>query len=261
MERFGNVTRNPEECEEFDLCFYEVNDVVGRSEEPRDDCHNMVSVFGDNAAVEENPGLAPVDSEGRRAVRDDDRFDWDYVCPTSEYRDEILSYIEDCDVGDGVRLDTLGFPREDFCRCERCTDEFEASSLDWEDWRASVITETLESAAETVSDGTDLSLTLYPDPSAEHQYERFGLDLERADEVVDFYVVPIYDMNYSTTYWLETLAWNFDDLLDSPFYVELYAPVEKERLEKATEVSLPHSDGVLYAYDDEMASEMVEEYS
>lgn len=256
---FGVVTRNTDACDEFDPAFYEVKDVTGRREKPVENAHNMVSVFADNRVVEDDKTLAPVNEEGERATRDHEMFDWDYVCPTSNYKDEMLDLIEECDLGEGIRLDTIGFPREGYCRCERCLNEFKDSELEWEEWRASVITDFLESAAELVE--SRLSLTLYPDPFEDHQYSRFGLDLKRASEIVDFFVVPIYDMAYATTHWLETLTWGFKDALEEPFYTELYAapPVEHEELVKATRVALRHSDGVLFAYNDEGARSVIEE--
>lgn len=271
LGRLGVVTRNCGVCGDFDIGFFEAKDVIGRREQPSSDCHNMVSVHGDNKAVEETPKLAPVNSEGERATRENEKFDWDYVCPTSEYTDEMLSLIDEySSEGNGIRLDTLGFPREGFCRCERCENAFEefsgdtfeeansedeyGSEKEWLEWRASVVTEFLEDAARRVD--TPLSLTLYPDPFPSHQYERFGLDVSRASDIVDFFVVPIYETHYDTTHWLETLALGFEDNLDKPFYVELYAPnIEMENLVKAARVALEHADGVLFAYDDESASE------
>jgi hypothetical protein len=59
---YGVVSRNVEELswEEFDLGFYEVKDVTGRSAEPVENGVTMVSCFGDNAAAEANPSLDPV---------------------------------------------------------------------------------------------------------------------------------------------------------------------------------------------------------
>jgi len=143
---YGVVTRNEEELEwaEFDASFYEVKDVTGRSAEPVADAVNMVSCFGDNAAVEAQPDLAPVSDEGERATRERRYFDWAYVCPTrADYREGLLEIIEDCaEANPDVRLDDVGFPRAEYCHCERCTEQFEASAFDDRfAWRADVITD------------------------------------------------------------------------------------------------------------------------
>ncbi|MFC4450270.1 hypothetical protein [Halorussus aquaticus] len=250
---FGVVTRNEEELDwpEFDLRFYEVKDVTGRSAEPVAEGVNMVSCFGDNAAVEADPDLAPVNEAGERATRERPYFDWAYVCPTREdYREGVLEIISDCAaVNPDVRLDDVGFPRAEYCHCERCTRQFEES--DFEDryaWRASVVTEFVAEAADRIPGKT--YFTLYPDPYPGHLYERAGLDLEALSEYVDEFVVPLYDMAYETTYWLETIASGFEDALDAPFSVELYAvDVDVDNLIHAAEVAEAYGENVLFGYD------------
>lgn len=65
---YGVVTRNAEEARwpDFDLAFYEVKDVSGRSAEPIPEAVSMISCFGDNAAAEEQPDLV---DKPRRATR------------------------------------------------------------------------------------------------------------------------------------------------------------------------------------------------
>ncbi|MFB6171783.1 MAG: hypothetical protein ABEJ23_04565, partial [Haloarculaceae archaeon] len=203
---YGVVTRNAEEVEwaEFDVGFYEVKDVSGRASDPLPDAVNMVSCFGDNAATEENPDLVPVNEAGEPATRDQRYFDWSYVCPTHErYREGLLAIVEDCAAVNGdVRLDDVGFPRQGYCRCERCERRFAASDHDdWQDWRAEVITEFVAEASDRVPGRT--YLTLYPDPYPGHLYERSGIDVAALESLVDEFVVPLYDMAYTTTYWLE----------------------------------------------------------
>jgi hypothetical protein len=267
---FGVVTRNEEELDwpEFDLSFYEVKDVTGRSAEPLAQGVNMVSCFGDNAAVEASPDLAPVSDEGERATRERPYFDWAYVCPTREdYREGVLEIVSDCaEANPDVRLDDVGFPRAEYCYCDRCTAEFEAwteqrsaeessgrgpRDCDFEDrfaWRADVITEFVAEAADRIPGKT--YLTLYPDPYPGHLYERAGLDLDALAEYVDEFVVPLYDMAYTTTYWLETIASGFEDLLDAPFSVELYAvDVDVDNLIHAAEVADAYAENVFFGYD------------
>ncbi|USZ68030.1 hypothetical protein NGM10_15015 [Halorussus salilacus] len=267
---YGVVTRNEEELAwpEFDRGFYEVKDVTGRAADPVESGVNMVSCFGDNAAVEANPELAPVSESGERATRDVKYFDWAYVCPTREdYREGVLEIVADCaEVNPDVRLDDVGFPRAEYCHCERCTERFEAwaeqrsaeessgqgtRASEHDDrfaWRAEVITEFVAEAADRIPGTT--SLTLYPDPYPGHLYERAGLDLDALAEYVDEFVVPLYDMAYSTTYWLEVIASGFEDALDAPFSVELYAvDVDVDALIHAAEVADAYAEDVLFGYD------------
>ncbi|WP_435194246.1 hypothetical protein [Natronomonas sp. EA1] len=266
---YGVVTRNAPEVEwtEFDIGFFEVKDVSGRSAEPIETGVNMVSCFGDNAAANENPDLVPVNPDGQHATRDRTYFDWAYICPTHErYKEGLLEIIEDCvEVNPDLRLDDVGFPRQEYCYCDRCNHAFE----EWVEarheagegphpeetgvddryaWRASVITEFVEEAVARITGKT--YFTLYPDPYGDHLYERAGLDLERLDELVDEFVIPLYDMAYTTTYWLEIIASGFADRLDSPISVELYAvDVDIDKLIHATEVAEAYGENVLFGYD------------
>jgi len=266
---YGVVTRNEPETEwdEFDLSFYEVKDVSGRSAEPLDDAINMVSCFGDNAAASDEPALVPVDSEGREATRDREYFDWSYICPTHDgYREGLLEMVADCAAAnDDVRLDDVGFPREGYCHCERCERRFADSEFDdWEAWRASVITEFVAAASERIPGRT--YLTLYPDPYPDHLYSRAGLDLDALGDYVDEFVVPLYDLDYGTTYWLESLVRGFRSALGgeydvagddpaTPFSVELYAvDVDVDNLIGAAEVAETYAKDVFFGYDAAQAS-------
>ncbi|WP_255149523.1 hypothetical protein [Halorarius halobius] len=266
---YGVVTRNAEETElpEFDRAFYEVKDVSGRANEPLESAVNMVSCFGDNAAAEETPELVPVTPEGQQATRDRTYFDWAYVCPThDDYRAGLLEIIEDCAEANGdVRLDDVGFPRPEYCYCDRCNRRFEewvearhergegpppeeTTSEDRYAWRASVVTEFVAEAVDRIPGRT--FFTLYPDPYGDHLYERAGLDLDALESLVDEFVVPLYDTHYGTTYWLETIARGFVDRLDTPVSVELYAvEVDIDDLVHATEVAGEYAERVLFGYD------------
>ncbi|MFB6141436.1 MAG: hypothetical protein ABEJ26_13495 [Halosimplex sp.] len=250
---YGVVTRNEPELEwaEFDRGFYEVKDVTGRAADPVENAVNMISCFGDNKAAADNPDLVPVSDEGDPATRDRPYFDWAYVCPTHErYREGLLEIVEDAaDANGDVRLDDVGFPREEYCHCDRCEAAFEASGFDdWRAWRANVITEFVAEARERVPG--KLYLALYPDPYPGHIYDRSGLDVDALAEYVDEFVVPIYDMAYTTTYWLEILAKGFEDALETPFSIELYAvDVDIDNLVHATEVAEGYAESVLFGYD------------
>jgi hypothetical protein len=256
MSEFGVVTRNAEELDwpEFDVGFYEVKSVAGKPAEPEPSAVNMVSCFADNAAATGNPDLVPEDDEGRKATRERPYFDWDYVDPSHpDYKRGLLDIVEDCVAANGdVRLDDVGWPRGEYCHCDRCDAAFADSGFeDRAAWLADVITDFVGTVREHVPG--DLYLTVYPDPYPGHLYERSGLDLEALAEYVDEFVVPIYDMAYSTTYWLEILASAWADVCEDlgvPFSVELYAVnLDIDNLLKAAEVAEAYGDRVLFGYD------------
>jgi hypothetical protein len=253
---YGVVTRNAEELEwsAFDVGFYEVKDVTGRAAAPLSTGVNMVSLFGDNAAVGDDPSLAAVDAEGRPATRERPYFDWSYVCPTHErYREGLLEIVDDCVAERAdLRLDDVGFPRDGYCRCERCDRRFaESEFADREDWRASVVTDFVSEVRDRVPG--DLYLTVYPDPYPGHLRTRSGVDIEALAPMVEEFVVPIYDTAYGTTYWLETIAKGFESRLagaDVRLGIELYAvEVDIDALVHATEVAAAYADGVYFGYD------------
>jgi len=249
----GIVTRDEPEVawSEFDRAFYEHKSVSGRASEPIADAINTLSCFADNAATRENPDLLPVSEGGEVATRERPYFDWSHVCPThEEYRAGLLEMIEDAGAASGdVRLDDVGFPRAEYCYCDRCERAFADSGFeDRLAWRGSVIEEFLAAARERVPG--DLFLALYPDPYPGHLYERSGIDPDAAAEYVDEFVVPLYDTAYGTTYWLESLASGFADALSKPLTVELYAvDVDIDALVDATEVAEAYADHVCYGYD------------
>jgi hypothetical protein len=250
---YGVVTRNAEEIEwpEFDRGFYEVKDVTGRHAEPLSNAVNMVSCFGDNTVRADDEDLIAVSEDGEAATRDRPYFDWTHVCPTNEqYREGLLEMIDDCVAANpDVRLDDVGFPREEYCHCDRCTERFEGSEFDDRfDWRASVITDFVAEASERIPGKT--YLTLYPDPYPGHLFRREGIDVEALSQCVDEFVVPLYDTNYGTTYWLETIAKGFESLLETPFSIELYAvDVDVDDLIHATEVAGAYAEDVFFGYD------------
>jgi len=253
---YGVVTRNVEELEwsVFDAGFYEVKDVTGRAAAPVAAGVNMVSAFGDNAAVGDDPDLAAVDAKGHLATRERPYFDWSYVCPTHDrYREGLLEIVDDCVAERAdLRLDDVGFPRDGYCRCERCDRRFAESAFDDRtDWRASVVTDFVSTVRERVPG--DLYLTCYPDPYPGHLRARSGVDLEALAPLVEEFVVPIYDTAYGTTYWLETIAKGFESRLadaDTRLGIELYAvDVDVDALGHATAVAETYADAVYFGYD------------
>ena len=249
----GIVTRVADEVDDpaFDIAFYEVKDVTGRQTDPLTDAVNMVSCHGDSSRADD-PGLQTVDDEGRLATRDRPYFDWGYVCPTNEdYRLELLELLEHCAERSGaIRLDDVGFARGEYCRCDRCQLEFDtADEDDWWSWRTSTITRFVHDAADRIDGRT--YLTVYPDPYPGHLERRSGLSLAAVEPAIDEVVVPLYDMAYTTTYWLEALASGFaDSLTSADLGVEVYGiDIDLENLIHAVEVAEAYADSVYVAYD------------
>ncbi len=250
---YGIVTRNEPELtwSTFDRAFYQIKEVSGRASEPVDNATNLLSCFGDNAAVEGNPDLAQVGEDGVRATAKAPEFDRAHVCPTHEkYRRGLLEMVDDAAAASGdVRLDDVGFAGEGYCHCDRCTTQFEDSGFDdWQDWRAHVITEFLRAARERIPG--EMVVSLDPDPYPGRLYRRVGIDLDAIEPFVDEFVVPLYDPAYETTYWVEALSGGFADRLETPLSVELYAvDVDIDSLIEAIEAVDDRVESVLLGYD------------
>ena len=184
-----------------------------------------------------DPSLAPVSETGERATRKRRQFDWDYVCPTDDICREgaleivsdaaavdedvrlILSAVtswndsapRDTEICHGLTADSvndIGFPRGEYCHCDRCTRRFEASDHDDRvRWRQQVVTEFVAEAHDRVPG--ELYLTVYPDPYPGHLERRSGVNVDALAPYADEFVVPVDDTAYKTTYWVEALATGF----------------------------------------------------
>ena len=250
---YGHITRHAGELDwgEFERVFYEVKDASGAQREPAEGAVNALSCFGDNAAARDDPSLVPVDGEGRPATAERPYFDWSYVCPSRDaYREGLLALVDRCvEASPDLRLDDVGFPRAEYCRCDVCEERFAASDHDdRRTWRAEVITSFVEAAAERVPG--DLSMAVHPDPYPGHLRDRSGIDLDALAGAVDELVVPLYDTAYGTTYWIEALASGFVDAFAGRVGVELYAvDVDVDALVRATRVAAGYGDAVYFGYD------------
>ncbi len=79
--------------------------------------------------------------------------------------------------------------------------------------------------------------------------------MEQLAPLVDAFVVPLYDLGYRTTYWLEVIASGFRDRLGShPWWAELYAlKMPTANLAKAARVAGTYADGLLLAYGSQLS--------
>ncbi|MDI3257999.1 MAG: hypothetical protein QJR01_09805 [Kyrpidia sp.] len=250
---FGVVTRYPDHVEQFGPAFWEVKDVGGARRDPVTGAIPMVSCFADNRLAKAHPEWVQMGPGGERATRDQPYFDWDCLCPSRPEVEELaLDWIRgalDQSGSESFRLDDVTFAREGYCRCEACEAGRRESGLDFEAYRIGKLTDFVRRSRALVP-GT-LYFTLFPDPYPGHLELRFGIDVDGLKRWVDVFVVPIYDLAYTTTYWLEVLAQGFRDRLGGhPWYLELYGlGVDEGRLTKAAQVGAAYADGVLVAYE------------
>lgn len=224
--------------------------VDGSGQDPLEDAINAVACWGDTATVRDEPDRAAVDADGTRATPDAEGHHWGTVCPTDpDYRAATLERIADVGAVGDVRLTTLGFPGDGFCRCERCDRLFaESDREDRTTWRTDVISDFVADAADRV-DG-DLYATLYPDPYPGSLRERAGLDPQALATHVDGFLVPLCGPGYETVYWVDALARGFARDLencDADLTIQLSAErIDPERLAGVTRRVQPHADAIVY---------------
>jgi len=217
-----------------DVTHYLADRVSGHRVDPVDGAVNAVACWGDTRQTCDDPERAAVTADGTRATPEARGHHWGTLCPTDpDYRTALLDRIEHVGATGDVRLTTLGFPGDGFCRCKRCSRRFDASGqADWVAWRTAEITAFVDAAADRVNGS--LQATLPPDPYPSHLRERAGLDPEALAPLVDGFLIPLCGMGYATTYWVDTLASGFATRLadlDASFAVQLSADgAEPDRL-------------------------------
>jgi hypothetical protein len=194
----GLLLDEPKIVPGFDYIFYEVKPSSGRLQRPLANAWNVVNCFADNTISQTQPELVAM-SKGERAVRGTvHRFLWDWICPSRrEYRDYCRRVVQDV-AGEqiaGLRLDSVCFPREGYCDCSTCTEKQRESGQSPIEWRAQQIESFIKEVRDSVK--CKIGLTIEPDPC--YSKERFGLDLERVSNYVDFISTPLY-MDYSIVY-------------------------------------------------------------
>ena len=249
-QTFGIVSRYPAHLARFRTAFYEVKDVGGAWHAPILSAIPMVSVFGDNRVAKAHPDWVQVGPGGIRAVRTERYFDWDALCPT---RPEVQALARDwirraLVAGAGFRLDDFTFAREGFCACPVCQTEAARLHLSLPELHRKVLADFVDSIRDEL--GRPVYFTLYPDPYPGHLESRHGLSVETLTQSVDVFVVPIYDLAYSTTYWLEILASAWQERVGEKLWIELYGlKIPEEALMRAVRVAAHYAAGVLVAYE------------
>jgi hypothetical protein len=221
--KVGLVTYTPEKVEGFDLHVYYSKRADGSVFPAAKEMQNDVTCFCDAKAIREKPSIVAVSKNGP-ALRKNRKINlpFDFVCPTNpEYRAKVLDYVKG--LGEekiqGVTLNLYHFPEEEFCVCPRCVELWRQSGLNWTEWRAQEITAFLKEAKCLVKGA--FAVEMFPDPVLAK--ERFGIDLERIAELVDYFHVPLSSRDYLTNYWVDLLARDFVKVLKKPVVVELSA--------------------------------------
>ncbi len=250
----GVVSRFVDHLRYFTPAYYEVKDVTGVWHDPVPDAIPMVSIFGDNRLSQLHPDWVQIGPAGERATRASRYFDWDALCPSQEpVFAQGLAWVKRAihESGHGaIRLDDVTYAREGFCQCEACTRGSLEQGCSWQEFRIRRITEFVAKAHQLAP---HLQMTLYPDPFPGHLEERFGIDVNRLNPYIEAFVVPLYDLHYATTYWLEILAQAFAQRLNCHWYVEIYGlQVAEDALLHACQVAFAYADGVIIAYDNQL---------
>jgi hypothetical protein len=253
--KVGLVTYTPEKVEGFDLHVYYAKRADGSVFPAAKEMQNDVTCFCDARAIREDPSIVAVSKNGP-ALRKNRKINvpFDFVCPTNpEYKAKVLDYIKGLDREniEGVTLSLYHFPEEEFCVCPRCVNLWLQSGLNWTDWRAQTVTDFLKEAKSLVKGA--FAVEMFPDPVLAK--ERFGTDFERIAELVDYFHVPLSARDYTTMYWVDTLARDFIKILKKPVVLELSAEMPTDEkldalLKTVAYVSRHNLMGVLFLVHD-----------
>jgi hypothetical protein len=263
--KIGVLSSQPKSISGFDFTSYYVKSCTGKIRKPAKNLINIISCFGDNYTARKKPEWIAISKSGKAIRKNKNHhFMWDHICPSvNKYKSSLFALIDETGKikVNGIHLDCIGFPGPEYCTCNRCIKSFKESKLEWTDWRTKKITDFIQDASKLVKEnGKSFSVTLLPDPC--FGKERYGEDFHNLEKYVDFFIIPIYDLCYSTTYWLETLVIDFSRQITKPLYVELYAanpgPKIKNLLAAMVAVS-DYVEGIILATYDPKWTKQIQE--
>lgn len=221
--KIGLVTYKPEHVEGFDLHVYYSKWADGQVFPAAKGMQNDVTVFCDAKAIRDDPSIVSISKWGAALRRNrKSNLAFDFICPTNPiYRTKVYDYLDSLSKQDiiGVTLNLYHFADQEYCTCQRCTEQREKSGLNWTEWRAKIVTSFLKEA-KTHCKGT-FAVEMFPDPVLAK--ERFGLDFNAIAELVDYFHVPLSSRDYFTNYWVDTIVRDFVATLKKPVVVELSA--------------------------------------
>lgn len=247
---FGITTRFASHAGAFDLVFFESKGIAGALREAPPGTVPAISAFADEKVARAHPDWVQVGPGGKRAQRDGRYFDWSSICPTRpEVFDLALSWVRRAaQSGRGIRLDDAHYARQDYCTCPVCLEASRLAGTAPGVLHRRRVTDFVRRVRDEIEG--PIYYTLHPDPYPGHLEANYGVDVDALQGIVDAFVVPIYDMAYATTYWIEVIASGFRDRLRKPFFVELYGlDVPEEPLLRAAQVAAHYADGLTVSYD------------
>jgi len=261
--KIGVLTDKPQPVEGFDFTSNYVKSCTGKVNEPASNILNIISCFGDNRTARKRPEWIAQSKDGPATRANKGQgFLWDQICPNvKEYKTTLLNLIHKTSKAQitGIHLSCIGFPGPKYCTCERCKNLHKETQMDWIQYKSKTVTDFVSKASKIVKENKKtFSVNLLPDPY--FGKERYGEDLPSLEKHVDFFIVPIYDLAYQTTYWLKTLAYGFRKQTKKPLYIELYAanPGPKQKNLQAAIVKISkYVDGIILAtHDSEIAKQI-----
>jgi len=246
---FGVMTRFKSHAGAFPVVFFETKGIAGAFIDPPAGTVPAISAFADEKVARSHPDWMQVGPGGERAERGGRYFDWSSLCPTRpEVFDLALSWAERARAPGGLRLDDAHYARQGYCQCPVCLGAAGRAGVSLPALHRMRMTEFVRQTRSRTEG--PLYYTVHPDPYPGHLEGEYGVDVDVLQGLVDVFVVPIYDMAYATTYWVEVIASGFRDRLTKPFFVELYGlGVAEKALTHAAEVALHYADGLVVAYD------------
>ncbi len=181
-----------------------------------------VSVFAATALVRRDPRYVARSREGLPALpgpaNPRDGLAWGWVCPRhpTYLEEHVIPVLVDLPVP--VLFQDLQYPAENYCFCPRCQEAYREAPV------ASVRRETLNRALHTLiahlPAPTSPWVTLHPAPCT--LSERFGVVPEDWLDRVEAFVVPIYDLDYRLTYWMDDILFGMTRRFPGRIWVQLY---------------------------------------
>jgi hypothetical protein len=243
----------------FDLKFCHTKNALGQIYQPTKDFYNVFSCFGDNINADKSPEQIAISPKGKASRKDQNyHFIWDWLCPTNpHYQENLHEQFRKASTAKaaGVHLYCIGFPREEFCTCPRCTSLKNASGLDWSNWRSKVVVDFIKAAKQHIN--VPLSILLPTEPFA--LKERLGIDLDKIGDTADFFLEILYDLSYDSIYWLEDTAFSLRRRITKPLYIQLYAgPPQPSttNIFRAMTYVAPYCDGIVLFTGNEDVAEL-----
>ena len=261
--KFGTYMFEAKKVPGFDFDLFRVKPEVGRRMPPKADMHSNIAIFGDNVTARIHPDWISQSDLGP-AWRTNDNYNvrWEVLCATQPvHRAEQLDYMEDvARKSQGIWLNSIHFAEHGHCTCPRCKELHQKSGLSWYEWRRKEITGYMAQVSDAVINKAKkpFYIGILPDPVT--NYERFGVNFDDLAPLTDEFLVVMFNKNYATPWYNETLTRNFKKLFkDVKLNIALYVigpgddpketPTPAELLTVSVRMARAGVDGLLYLTD------------